>query len=186
MKNKFVVINGKPRAGKDAFVKQFRELYAEDYSIFNVSSVDPVKNFFARLMDGETLEKDAKYRATISGINDLWCLHYNGKVKHALSEVSYLNQFEDINILFYHIREKDQILKIEEAMKKYDNWEFIKLGVVRENGEVADTILEKDLDAFLDNFDYIVYNNDSDPMFIELTLQAELFHDWMFGNRELS
>ena len=105
-----VIINGRPRAGKDAFVRAVRAAAEmREWTVINWSSIDPVKRAAAKIgWDGV---KDARGRKLLSGLKALlgeYCDFSYEKTREAMK--SFLAMHGD-GMMFIHIREPEEIAR---------------------------------------------------------------------------
>jgi hypothetical protein len=110
---RIIVINGKPRSGKDAFCKIIERICPN--RVYNHSSVTPAKEAAQILgWDGET--KDDIARKFISNLKDLSTQAYNHPFKWMKNLIdTYTNSSKLVDykfILFLHVREPDEIKKL--------------------------------------------------------------------------
>lgn len=99
---KVVIINGKGGVGKDTLCS----FIANKYSVMNVSSITPIKNIAMQIgWNGEKNNKSRKLLSDLKKIateyNDFPNLYLLGEYKRFLQS--------NHDILFVHIREKEQI-----------------------------------------------------------------------------
>lgn len=147
--NKYIVVNGYPRAGKDLFVdyccQALQQATPMTLAGHKISSVDAVKK--AALLLGWDGNKDAKGRAFLSALKDLSTEAYDGPLDYMLSKISELeNKLVVGNFYFFFIREPEEILKFIQihpgtitvrVSGKYEKCDFLNTG-----------------DSRISNFDY--------------------------------
>jgi len=110
MNKRIVVINGVGGCGKDTFV----ELCSKHKKITNISSVDKVKEA-AKALVGWNGEKDEKSRKLLVDLKKLSIDYNDYPTKYILEEhKKFINSSSEI--LFIHIREIDEIIKIKELL----------------------------------------------------------------------
>ena len=125
------IINGAGGNGKDTFV----EAVGKSVAAFNISSIDTVKKIAGLManstasMEGTMLvkpnkeigEKSNKYRKFLSDLKRVWTEYCDGPTYDMLSQVSNLIKrqaqgMEHHDIIFLHIREPENIVKMKELV----------------------------------------------------------------------
>ena len=145
MNKKIIVINGTGGSGKDTFVE-----YVSKYAkVYNFSSVDKVKEI-AKLIGwtGTKTDKDRKFLSDLKKLTT----NYNDMSFVSIKEA--INKFNssDDEIMFIHIREPEEILKVVEASGAKT------ILIKRKN---LDNINSNTSDMNVDNYNYDYYiNND--------------------------
>lgn len=99
-----VVINGKGGVGKDALCDSL----ASAYRVKNISSITPIKEIAA--MHGWKGEKDDKARRFLSELKRVFTDYNDLPNQYLLDEYTRFLE-SDLQVLFVHIREVDQIEK---------------------------------------------------------------------------
>jgi hypothetical protein len=157
-----IIINGVGGSGKDTFITLLSEKFGKDQSIFNYSSIDPFRNI-PRVF-GWGGQKDDSYRN---------CLHYLKKASSCIDDfpIRHLmemrsNHTRNSDIIFYHIREPEEIEKFVKALPNTP----ITVLVTREGGTVPDN--PGDRSVFDYHYDYVIENNGN---LAELGKSAETF-----------
>ena len=146
MNKKIIVINGTGGSGKDTFVE-----YVSKYAkVYNFSSVDKVKEI-AKLIGwtGTKTDKDRKFLSDLKKLTT----NYNDMSFVSIKEA--INKFNssDNEIMFIHIREPEEILKVVEASGAKT------ILIKRKN---LDNTNSNTSDMNVDNYNYDYYiNNDS-------------------------
>lgn len=159
MKEYIIVINGKPRAGKDTFVKFFaRSLKWNKYYYRNLSSIDPVKEAMKSL--GWKGEKTEVWRAMLSAVKSLWVDKVNGPFNYIVDLVKEIKDSmkkeNKTGFIFIHIREPEEIKKIED----YYGGECITIFV---NNKNVKDVKSNSSDAGVADYKYDYYvDNDGD------------------------
>lgn len=146
MDKKIFVINGTGGSGKDTFVN-FISKYAK---VFNTSSVDKVKEIASYCgWNGKKEEKDRKFLSDLKAL----LTNYNDYPFHdIMKKIDYFYQSND-EIMFIHIREPEEILKVVEASGAKT------ILIKRKN---LNNINSNTSDMNVDNYNYDYYiNNDS-------------------------
>ena len=110
MKKEVVIINGMGGSGKDTFV----ELCLKHSKILNISSVDVVKNA-AKVLVGWNGEKDEKSRKLLVDLKRLSIDYNDSPTKYIIAKYKEF-QNSNLEILFIHIREIDEIIKIKKLI----------------------------------------------------------------------
>jgi hypothetical protein len=158
---KIIIINGKPRSGKDTFIELLKNIYP--HRVKNFSSVDKIKDI-VNLCFNWNEEKDQKYRKFISDIKNSWIQFNNGPFNYITDrinkDIDYCKSIDiniEKNIYFIHIREIDEINKLKEFYK--DNC----LTLLINRNDYIDKLYHNNSDDYVlkYKYDYIV-NNSSD------------------------
>ena len=108
MKKATIVINGAGGVGKDTLC----HLAAKHFKVYNVSSIDPIKEIAA--MTGWAGEKTDKARRFLSDIKRLTIEYNDYPTKWGKARFDEFMQSEN-EIMFFHIREAEEIRKYVEA-----------------------------------------------------------------------
>lgn len=108
MKKTVFVINGAGGVGKDTLCN----LAAKHFKVYNVSSIDPIKEIAA--MTGWAGEKTDKARKFLSDLKRLTVEYNDYPTRWGKARFDEFMQSEN-EIMFFHIREADQIRKYVEA-----------------------------------------------------------------------
>lgn len=114
-----VIINGKPRSGKDTvigYMKRYCGIY-ECARCWAYSTIDPVKNMLKAL--GWNGEKNDEVRNMLSSLKQFWINNNDGPLKycmdHILDVVLDKSNTDDI-VLIFQIREPAEIEKLVNAL----------------------------------------------------------------------
>lgn len=97
-----IIINGKGGAGKDTVC----EITSKFFKVRNISAITPIKEIAANF--GWNGEKDNKSRKFLSDLKRAF-IEYNDLPNRYLEKEYHAFKESDADILFAHIREKDQI-----------------------------------------------------------------------------
>lgn len=97
-----IIINGKGGAGKDTVC----EITSKFFKVRNISAITPIKEIAANF--GWNGEKDNKSRKFLSDLKRAF-IEYNDLPNRYLEKEYHAFKGSDADILFAHIREKDQI-----------------------------------------------------------------------------
>lgn len=145
MVEKIIIINGKPRAGKDTFVKCWN-IHCNK-PVLNYSTVGRVKEL-AKMM-GWNGVKDDKSRKFLSDIKKLWTDYNDGIFKELCSTINK----NPNSYIFIHCREPEEIKKFKDKYGKLCTTLFIDkdVEVTAEN--------YSDMNVSNYNYDLIVENN---------------------------
>jgi len=111
MEKRVVIINGVGGSGKDTFA----ELCAKYTKVINISSVDKVKEA-AKSLVGWRGEKDEKSRKLLVDLKKLSIEYNNYPTTYILERYKEFKQSEAV-ILFIHIREISEIIKIKKLLE---------------------------------------------------------------------
>lgn len=154
-----IVVNGRPRAGKDTCVEIMTSLLSQDgYSTSSFSSIDPVRdmlngagiNLSKKTNDdrdlmasvGQALEKHSEWRTNQCAERARWFAQLNGDVQ---------------TVMFVHMRERELI---ERLKTKLPGHSFYK--VLVENPRVPMvTSNSSDADVYGVTYDYTIVNDGS-------------------------
>lgn len=143
MNKTIVIINGVAQSGKDTFIG-----YCSKYTnVTNISSID-VLNQCARLL-GWNGDKTNEYRAFMSHFKQLANEFNNHSFEYCKQAIENHNE----GILFLHIREPKEILKLKELYP-----EIITMLVCR---DVSIPNNDSDKGVNLLDYQYVVFNNSS-------------------------
>lgn len=122
-----IVINGKPRAGKDSTVEAMSALLkASDIMVTSFSSIDPVRDMLARVGFNLT-SKTPEDRALLAEVGDSVEKHSQWRSGKCFGEISYFFDTAGAGrsaVMFLHVREPYLIRRIEERVRGR-GWEFI-------------------------------------------------------------
>ena len=145
MKKILLVINGRGGVGKDTLC----DLAAKHFRVYNISSVDPIKEIARQCgWDGS---KDDKSRRFLSDLKALTVNYNNYPTVWGKERFLGFLESED-QIMFFHIREPEEIAKFVEATDGFAKTLLIRGGdrMKKENyGNVSDDGVE--------NYEYDYY-----------------------------
>jgi hypothetical protein len=165
-KKHVVIINGSGGVGKDSFVK----LCSEYTSIFNISTVDKVKES-ARIL-GWNGDKDEKSRKFLSDIKLLATTYNRHPYNYVKKSIGYFRREDTPYLLmFIHCREPEEIALY---VKDFDCYTLLikNKNIKPINSNEADANVESYL------YDFIIDNNEGLP---ELKEKAKKFVEMMRG-----
>ena len=147
MKKIVVVINGKGGVGKDTLCS----FVSEKYKVMNISSIDPIKTIAQSIgWDGR---KDNKSRKLLSDLKKI-ATDYNDYPTRYLLEMYNSFVANDFEVLFVHIREKEQIQHFMQEIKG----NAVSLLIRR---KAKNEVYGNDSDDNVEGYDYdYIYNND--------------------------
>ncbi len=103
-----VIINGSGGVGKDTFV----EMCSKHVKVFNISSVDKVKQA-ATILTGWNGEKNEKSRKLLSDLKEIGIEYNDAPLQYICNMVEEFKN-SDKELMFIHIRESDEIEKCKE------------------------------------------------------------------------
>ena len=165
---KIVIINGSGGTGKDTFCK----LCAKHMKIKNISSVQEIKEIAKVLgWGGSKTEKDRKF---LSDLKLLSTEYNNRPLEMMMNEVRKYKHFDII--LFFHIREPQEISKMVESL----NGECTTLLIKNDRVKDIDTNMA-DANVYKYPYDAIIYNNGSIELLNEI---AEGFVKCLIDKKE--
>lgn len=136
-RTKVVIINGTPGSGKDTLVE-----LAIDYcnmeecaNVLNLSSVNPIKDVLTGFgWDGT---KTAEIRNILSSIKSIWISAQNGPTMYMMNNILqfHMSHVGEDNIVFCHIREPEEISKLEDAITGMSTMgiDIMTLFIIRKN-----------------------------------------------------
>jgi hypothetical protein len=151
--NYIFIINGSGTSGKDTVVDFVRNNFSKYFNIYNVSSIDKVREA-AKLL-GWTGSKDETDREFLHQLKMIASKFYNHSLLYMLSS---LKDFESPYICFFHVREPKEIEIFKESLLNSPTPVFTIL-IQRNNNKV----FSNDADSNVKNYryDYIIDNNGS-------------------------
>lgn len=159
---KIFIINGRPRSGKDTFIKMVSK-YAKTE---NFSSIDKVKEYALKIgWDGN---KDSKGRWFLSELKKILTIYNDIPYKITCEEIEKFLKSEK-EIMFIHIREPEEIEKI---VKKYNAESIIVNRTVTEE-------ISNDSDRYVDSYCGYTYSLNNDSSFENLDNIAKSFVEYL-------
>ena len=150
---RLMIINGVARVGKNSFVdivSMWFKTNDPDVVVHDISSVDQVRKA-ADLLGWDQI-KDDKCRKFLSDLKILSSEAYDGPFKYMTSCID--NAYEN-DILFFHIREKDEIAKF---IKHYPDTKSIL--IVNDRVTIPNNMADQGVNDYKD-YTFTVYNNSS-------------------------
>jgi dephospho-CoA kinase len=145
--NKYVIVlNGYPRSGKDEFVR----IVSESYECYDHSTIDKVK-FIASEM-GWDGNKTKESRKMLSELKKFYIKWFDGPFQDILKMINELKRYSERKILFIHIREPEEIKRLQEYCKLDKSLNFCTILVKRPGLEETDN--DNDSDNNINDFDY--------------------------------
>ena len=114
-----IIINGKPRSGKDTvigYMKKYCDIN-ECARCYSYSTIDPVKNVLRNL--GWNGEKTDEVRNMLSSMKQFWINTCDGPLKYCMSTImdTRMRDNADDYVLIFQIREPSEIEKLVNALK---------------------------------------------------------------------
>lgn len=146
MKKEIIIINGSGGAGKDTFVN----FCSEFTNVMNISSVDKVKEA-AKVLTGWNGEKDEKSRKLLVDLKRLGIEYNDAPLKYITEQKEIFNN-SDKSLMFVHIREKEEIDKVKNAVGA-------KTLLIRNDNVKIITSNASDANVLDYNYDYTILNN---------------------------
>lgn len=144
---KVIIINGPARAGKDTFVSMVSEIV----KTMNVSSVDKVKEIARSIgWDGGKTDRDRKFLSDLKQLTS----DYNDMSFEFMKQKYDEFWKSDAEILFFHIREPENILR---AVEYFDASSLL----VTRSGVHIVTSNKSDASVFDYDYDHRVFNDGS-------------------------
>lgn len=148
-----IIINGVGGAGKDTLCN----LAAKHYKAKNISAITPIKDIARNY--GWNGEKDAKSRKFLSDLKRVFIDYNDLPTRYLYSQYKEFVESED-NILFVHIREKEEI----EKFKKLVTLRCITLLVDRRTSNATKWGNASDDEVENYQYDFSFENNKSLPI----------------------
>lgn len=143
-----IVINGRGGVGKDTCV----DAVARKYVVLNCSSITPIK-VVAEELGWDFFDKSDKARKFLSDLKMLSSEYNNFPFKYLLSKYKWFRTSDNMNVMFVHIREPEEIAKFKAQVPECKTLLIKSNRVERDFGNEADDNV--------DNYDYdFVYHND--------------------------
>lgn len=164
-----IIINGKPRAGKDTVVKFFKEISQKQ--VFNRSTVDLPKGVLDKITKGKWGKTD-KDRNFLSDMADLLWEYNKYQRRYIFKAYAKVRLFD--SIVFYHCREPEiirDIVKQAEKRKIPIKTLFIESNRSIESSAGGDSKVNEPYD-----YDYIMYNKGT---LKELKKEVNDFNNWL-------
>ena len=161
---KVIIINGKGGVGKDTLC----ELAAKHFRVQNFSSIDPIKKIATE--NGWNGEKDAKSRKFLSDLKRIFS-EYNDLPNEYLYQKYLAFQQSDDEILFVHIREKEEIKRFQNRVGSSCITLLVTRNQLRDNvwGNASDDEVETyHYDYYFDNSGALT---ESEESFVHLLKQ---------------
>lgn len=164
------IINGSGGHGKDAFIESLNNLFWKECIIGNYSSIDKVKEI-AKIVgwDGEKTERDRKFLSDLKQLT----IAYNDMPLNDLKEYAkfFMSDDDELNkMLFFHIREPEEIEKAINAFKKYN----AKSILVKRYSVKHITSNPADGNVYDYDYDIVINNNGT---FEDLKIKAKQFFE---------
>ncbi len=110
---KVYVINGPAGTGKDTFIHIFGELLAGKLHVATYSAVDEVKQYLREQEDWDGVTKDAYWRNRMYEVKMQMVADNDRPTRYLLESVY---NAPDDSVIFLHIREPQEILKVLAAL----------------------------------------------------------------------
>lgn len=154
-----VIVNGKPRAGKDQLIEYVEDrLKSLNIPSDSFSSIQPVKDMMANIGIDVT-KKTPEDRKLLADIGDSLELHSNYKSYKCIETVNNWNQKRELNnVFFLHIREKKMIDYIQEYYSNIDDISIMKV-LVTSPRQVDKSSNSADANVNDILYDYTIDNN---------------------------
>lgn len=141
-----IIINGKGASGKDTICK----IVGKYYYVKVISEISPIKEI-AKLA-GWNGEKDDKSRKMLADLKAVFVSYNNLPYNYAMQEIQKFSDSQS-EILFIHVREKEEILKIVNNSPIQVYTLFVK----RLDQDFTDRIYGNYADDSVEDFDYDFY-----------------------------
>jgi len=146
-----IVVNGKPRAGKDTAVAFMQEILAEHgIQSMQFSSIDPVRNVITA-MGIDVSAKTPADRALLAEIGDAVVKHSGYRSKACLTEAFRFFAGRDDAVVFLHIREPAIIETVAAGLRHMAKSELLSVYV---ESNRAETVTSNAADMGVADIDY--------------------------------
>ncbi|MBI1620043.1 hypothetical protein [Aquamicrobium zhengzhouense] len=167
-----IVVNGKPRAGKDTAVEMMRcILWDQQIHTTSFSSIQPIKDLLAPVADLSA--KTPADRKLLSVVGDALQEHSQFRTNAALGQ---MHAMRDGSVFFLHIREPDLIELLRQECLSY-GWRFERVFVESNRAEDVQNN-PSDANVATGEYDHRLYNNGTlaelDQECFELLLRLRL------------
>lgn len=146
---KVYVINGIAGVGKDTFVILCRDLLKGLFNVATYSSVDEVKQYLKEKEDWDGITKDAYWRIRMYEVKKKMIEDNNRPTRYLVESA---DNTPDNSIIFFHIRELEEI---EKLLKLYPSAKTIH--IIRNNVEVINTPVDAEPIKFA--YDFTIDNS---------------------------
>lgn len=173
MNKTIIIINGSGGVGKDTFV----EYCSEFANVKNISTVDKVKEA-ANILVGWSGERDEKSRKLLSDLKKMSVDYNDSPTKYIEEQSELFFQDENLNIMFVHIREIEEIKKAKELLQKKAS---LKAKTLLITSKRVEKITSNYSDANVDKYEYDYYVT-NDGTLDELRGKAEKFVEELCSN----
>ena len=147
-----IIINGKPRAGKDKFCKYAAECVGNGL-VENISSIDVVKHF--AYMFGWDGTKSSENRKMLSDFKDFLTRYFDLPFKYITDNIKLDRKSK---FIFVHVREPNEIKKLRNWCLE-NSYECITLFIKRDNNEYISNHADRNVENYI--YDLYVSNNKS-------------------------
>lgn len=151
MNNYVFIINGSGTSGKDTVVELFKQNFEKQYSVYNVSSIDKVREAAAILgWKGSKTEEDREF---LHQLKMLASDSYNHSINYMMS------RFKDFIcpfVSFFHIREPQEIEEFCEYLS-FTTVKTFTILVKRDNVQTFSNYADKNV--FNYEYDFVIENN---------------------------
>ena len=141
-----VIINGIGGCGKDTFIKEFKKICGDEINVYSFSSIDPFRGIVQRW---GSIKKDENHRKALSLIKEAATLINDYPLRHLLDCRCGVNAAHRDAVIFYHIREPEEIEKLVGELEELHS-DPVTLLIYRYNIETPNN--KSDQSVF--NFDY--------------------------------
>lgn len=148
-----VIINGKPRSGKDTVCDIAEEVLRGSMLVRSVSTVDLVKEAAEAL--GWEGEKTEEWRSMLHELKMLWSKKFDGPFTYVITQVHFMDTDESDHVVFVHSREPAEIARFK---KKFGD-RCHTLLIRRTNCVEANNFADQNVEKY--EYDYIINNPDS-------------------------
>lgn len=149
-----IIINGAATSGKDEVVKIAARLL-QSTEIFNLSTIDNVKEACNRYFGFNYDIKDEKSRKFLSDIKDAWTEFNNGPFIDILVEIKYIKLHFNNYIIFVHCREPSEIQKFKDYYKD----KCVTLLITRPDITIPHNHADQNVNMY--KYDYYIKNDGS-------------------------
>lgn len=160
MKHQIVCINGVCQSGKDTFVAICQEILGTN-KVWNYSSIDKVKEIaMACGWDGNKTPAARKFLSDLKDLTEEFCeMPYNAMCDKIQAWDSTSASSDAVEILFLHIREPEQIKRIQDEFR--DKGYNIHSMLVTRAGHDPEISNHADANVYNYTYDYHIRNDGS-------------------------
>ena len=162
---KIIIINGRGGVGKDTMINVLQNSDQYAGRVGNISSIDPIRKAVNNLIGNQDPIKDNKYRKLLSDVKMALTAYNDIPTLLVYREALKIIDNENIEFLFVHIREPEEIEKFINTCNLLATRDFdiITLLIKNTNKEISSQSFGNISDDSVDNYKYdFIFNNSRD------------------------